>query len=302
MCQNCQKHPVTTLTSGRPLCKNCFLKYFEKKVRKTIRVYKLIGKTDSLVIALSGGKDSLTVLDLLSNIYTHSPSVSLTAVAIDEGIDGYRDKTLEYARDFCHKRQIPLEVVSYKEAFGFKLDNVVKGRRACSVCGVLRRSLLNRKARELGANKLVTGHNLDDEAQTILMNQFRRNVETSARLGPITGVDTHKGFVRRIKPLYFMSEKEVMTYAYLKGLTREFNECPYNRGSYRNQVRDLLNTFEEKFPGTKYSIVNSFLEVLPLLKQKEKNRFRINACSRCNEPCSQTVCQKCMVLEEIKST
>jgi len=301
MCQNCQKKPVFKLISGESLCKNCFLRYFEKKVRKTIRVHKLIDKKDEIAVAVSGGKDSLTVLDLLCNIYKENKNVRIKALLIDEGIDGYRDASVAHAKKFCKERNIPLEIHSYKKEFGFTLDSVVKGRKPCSVCGVLRRNLLNTHARAMGVKKLATGHNLDDEAQTIIMNQFRKNVEASARLGPLTGIEDHEGFVRRIKPLYFMSEKEIMTYAFLKGIVDDFNECPYNKESYRNQVREMLNQFEELYPGTKHSIVTSFMEVLPLLKQKEKGNGRIKQCQKCGEPSSQDVCQKCIVLQQIKS-
>ncbi|MBI5798286.1 TIGR00269 family protein [Candidatus Woesearchaeota archaeon] len=303
MCHACDKKPVYKLISGESLCKSCFLDYFEKKVRKTLRVYKLVDKEDSIAVAVSGGKDSLTVLDLLHSIYKENKKIKIQGLLIDEGIDGYRDQCLESTKKFCEERNISLTVVSYEEAFGFKLDNVVEGRKPCSVCGVLRRNLLNSHARKLGVKKLATGHNLDDEAQTILMNQFRRNVEASARLGPITASEAHEGFVPRIKPLYFLSEKEIMTYAFLKGIVREFNECPYNKESYRNQIREMLNQFEELYPGTKHSIVSSFLEILPALKVKEKKEGTvIQKCLQCGEPCSQEICQTCVVLNEIKSS
>lgn len=299
MCHNCVKKPVYKLHSGEQLCKSCFIKYFEKKVRKTIRVYKLIDKTDEIAIAVSGGKDSLTVLDILHNIYKENKNIKLKALMIDEGIEGYRDECIEPTKKFCKERNISLELVSYKQEFGFNLDQVIEGRKPCSVCGVLRRNLLNSHARKLKVKKLATGHNLDDEAQTIIMNQFRKNIEASARLGPMTGSEDHEAFVRRIKPLYFMSEKEIMSYAFLKGLTRNFNECPYNKESYRNQVREMLNNFEELYPGTKHSIVSSFMEILPALQKQEK-KGKLKICQRCQEPSSQELCQKCKVLEQLK--
>ena len=299
MCSICEKKPVWKLDSGEQLCKSCFFKYFEKKVRKTIRVYKLIEKKEEIAIAVSGGKDSLTVVDILSSIYKENRNITIKALMIDEGIEGYRDECIKPTEIFCKERNIPLEIVSYKQEFGFNLDQVVKGRKPCSVCGVLRRNLLNTHAKKLGVKKLATGHNLDDEAQTIIMNQFRKNVDASARLGPMNGIEDQEGFIRRIKPLYFMSEKEIMTYAFLKGIVREFNECPYNKESYRNQVREMLNNFEELYPGTKHSIVSSFLEMLPAL-QKQGKKGKIKKCSSCGEPSSQEQCQKCQVLEQLK--
>lgn len=301
MCKNCNLKPVIKLYSGEKLCKRCFLEYFERKVRRTIRVYNLFDKKDNIVVAVSGGKDSLSVLNILSSVYKDNKNVKISALLIDEGIKGYRDKCIEDTKKFCKKIKVPLKIVSFKEEFGFTLDQIVKGRRPCSVCGVLRRNLLNTAARSLGAKKLVTGHNLDDEAQTILMNQFRKNVEASARLGPITGVEDNDNFVKRVKPFYFMTEKEIMTYAFIKELKRDFTECPYTEDSYRASIRDMLNSFEEKYSGTKSSIVNSFLEILPLLKKTERVE-KIKKCKKCNEPTSNDVCQKCNVLDEIKSS
>lgn len=287
------------LDSGERLCKRHFLRYVEKKVRKTLRVYNLVAPGDVVGVAVSGGKDSLSVLDLLVRIYQKNESVQFKALLVDEGIAGYRDQSLETAKRFCEKIGVPLTIVSYHESFGFPLDAVVGGRKPCSVCGVLRRRLLNVSAKGLGVTKLATGHNLDDEAQSLLMNQFRRNVAASARLGPMTGVRDHEGFVRRIKPLYFLSEKEVMVYAYLRGIVDQFNECPYNKESYRNQVREFLNGFEELYPGTKHALVSSFLEILPLLRAGVEKKG-IKSCVRCGEPTSREICQSCRVLDEVK--
>jgi uncharacterized protein (TIGR00269 family) len=300
MCKRCNTNPVFKLISGEQLCRSCYLRYFEKKVRKTLRVHKLVEDGDRIGVAISGGKDSLTVLDMLHRVYKDNPKITITCLLIDEGIKEYRDKSVEIAKEFCKSLGVDLKIVSYKSEFGFDLDEVVEGRRPCSVCGVLRRNLLNVHARKLGVNKLATGHNLDDEAQVILMNQFRKNISASARLGPMTGIKDHKDFVRRIKPLYFVTEKEVMTYAFLRGITDEFNECPYNPKSFRNQVREIINQFEEMYPGTKHSIVNSFLEILPILKAGAKQEGTIKECVKCGEPSSQDTCQKCFILDQVK--
>jgi tRNA(Ile)-lysidine synthase TilS/MesJ len=229
-CKKCKEKPVIKLTNSRiTLCKKCFIDYFEKKVKKTIRNYKLFKKGETIGIALSGGKDSLTTLHIVNNIAKQQRTTKVIAITIDEGIKGYRDKTLTFAKKYCKENDIDLHIASYKETFGKTLDSIVKKTDTipCSICGVFRRYLLNFKAKELKIDKLATGHNLDDEAQTILMNQFRNNLTVSARLGPITGLSENKKFIRRIKPLYFVTEKEVMTYAFLNNLSTDFSECPY---------------------------------------------------------------------------
>ena len=299
MCKNCQTKPVFKLISGEPLCKTCFIRYFEKKVKKTIRIYKLVDKEDHIGVAVSGGKDSLTVLSILNSIAENQRKLKLTAILIDEGIKGYRDESIKDAKAFCKDLKISLEIVSFKKEFGFVLDKVAGKGKPCSICGVLRRNLLNKKARELGVKKLATGHNLDDEAQSVIMNQFRRNIETSARLGPVTGILKDKGFIPRIKPLYLVTEKEVMTYAFLKNIANTFVECPYEQESYRSDVRDMLNNFEANYPGTKHSVITSFLEVLPLLKESYKKERKIGVCKSCKEPTSQETCQTCKILASL---
>ncbi len=302
-CKKCLEKPVIKLpNSNISLCKSCYIKYFEKKVKRTISEYNLIEKNDHIVIAVSGGKDSTTLLYLIKKITKERRDIKITALAIDEGIHDYRDKSLKFLKNFCKEHKIELKIFSYKEEFGKSLDEIMKTYKgiSCSICGVLRRYLLNKKSREFKATKLATGHNLDDEAQSILMNFFRKNIKVSARLGPITGIISDKRFVKRIKPLYMLTEKEVTAYAYLKGFMDKFVECPYSSEAYRNQVRNMLNDFELKYPGTKQSIIASFLEILPLLKQHYKNMpTEIKSCSLCEEPCSQEVCKTCQYIENM---
>tara|TARA_Y100000310_G_C20659868_1_gene804118 strand:- start:662 stop:1585 length:924 start_codon:yes stop_codon:yes gene_type:complete len=304
-CKKCKEKPVIKLTNSHiTLCKKCFTNYFEKKVKKTIRNHKLFKKGDKVGVALSGGKDSLTTLHILNKIAKQQRTTKLVAITIDEGIKGYRDKTLIFAKKYCKENDIELHIASYKETFGKKLDSIVKKTDTipCSICGVFRRYLLNSKAKELKVNKLATGHNLDDEAQTILMNQFRNNLTVSARLGPITGLSDNKNFIRRIKPLYFVTEKEVMTYAYLNKLSTDFSECPYSHLNYRSKMRNFINQMEEIYSGSKHGIVNSFLEILPELKEKyTKENKSIKECEICGEPTSKEKCQTCIYAEKIKN-
>lgn len=306
VCKKCQENPVIKLpNSNVSLCKSCYMKYFEKKIKRTIGEYNLIEKNDHIAVAVSGGKDSTTLLYLIKKITKGRKDIKITALAIDEGIHDYRDKSLEFLKNFCKEHDIELKIFSYEKEFGKSLDEIMKTYRgiSCSICGVFRRYLLNKKSKELKATKLATGHNLDDEAQSVLMNFFRRNVNVSARLGPITGIISDKRFVRRIKPLYLLTEKEVTAYAYLKGFMDKFTECPYSSDAYRNKVRNMLNDFEIKYPGTKHSVIASFLEILPILKQHYKEMpVEIKSCKICEEPCSLDICKTCQYIESVVKT
>jgi tRNA-5-methyluridine54 2-sulfurtransferase len=298
----CSEKPVIAMYSGEKLCKTHFNDYLESKVFKTIRQFNLLDKKENLGVAVSGGKDSLTVLSLLRKLSKENPKIKINGIAIDEGIAGYRDKTLITAKEFCDKNEIKLHIFSYREEFGLTLDEMLKILKVkpCTICGIFRRYLLNKKSRELKLTKLATGHNLDDECQSMQMNQMRNDLRSSARLGPKAGLIRDARFIPRIKPLYLCSEKEVTTYAFINGLLDNFTECPNAIHSYRAQVRDSLNNLEHKFPGTKYSIVNSFLQTLPYLKEKFKDS-EIKTCSKCGEPASKSVCNACFYVERLKN-
>ena len=295
VCRRCKESPVIKLTNSKiSLCKRCFSRYFERKVFKVIRDFELVKGVDRIGVAVSGGKDSLTVLKLLKEYSDKRRGFEVVAIAVDEGIKGYRDKSLEKAREVCNSLDVELKIYSYKEVFGYSLDEILEKLdvKPCSICGVFRRYVLNRAAKELKVDRLATGHNMDDESQTILMNQFRSNPELSARQGPLTGVVDNEGFVRRVKPLYLVTEKEVMTYAFIHGLVSGFSECPNAGEGYRNDVRGVLNKMEEKYPGTKNALVSSFLEVLPMLKREYKETKSINLCG-CGELSSREECMAC---------
>ena len=308
----CNEKPIIQLTAGESLCKKHFIEYFENKVFRTITKFGLIGKQENLGIALSGGKDSLTLLKILKKLSDKNKKIRLAAIAINEGIENYRDKTLEAAKSFCEKNNVPLHIYSYEEEFGMPLDNMLKvlDVKPCTICGIFRRYLLNKKSRELGFTKIATGHNLDDEVQSILMNQFKSNIRASARLGPKVGIKDaqttsgtnsvgNRNFVQRIKPLYLCTEKEVATYAFLNNLIDNYLECPNVSKSYRAQVRDTLNEFEAKFPGTKYAIVNSFLQILPDLKERFKGG-EAGYCRECGEIASKDKCNACRFAERLE--
>lgn len=311
-CHKCDDKAVLNLQHGA-LCKNHFLSYFEEKVFKTINKYQMIKHEDRICVAASGGKDSLTALHLTLKYLKHHnlPADGLFALAVDEGIgdseEGYRAITLKDLKNFCRKHQVRLEIIGNKSEFGSTLDeafpivNWGTKKKPCNICGVWRRYLLNKYAKKFGATKVITGHNLDDEAQAIMMNIFKAHTSIASHIGPVSGIKELEGFVQRVKPLYFCTEKETRLYALLKGFQVQFVECPYARQGFRAKVQEMLNGFEAEYPGTKHGVVQSFLALLPTLKAEEKKNNSIpQPCGRCGEPANGAVCNACKIVEVLR--
>ncbi|MCS7139124.1 MAG: TIGR00269 family protein [Candidatus Nezhaarchaeota archaeon] len=294
-----------SIHSGHYFCAKCFMRSIENRVRATINRYKLLDPNDRVLIAISGGKDSQVLTTILTKIERKFPEVELMALTIDEGIPEYRDFGLKRSRELCAEFGIPLTTTSFKELFGYSLPEIVslsqeKGLefKACTFCGILRRRAMNIKAKELGATKVATGHNLDDEAQTALMNLLRGDAVRLLRLGPMP-IEHFSGFIPRVKPLRYIPEKETTLYAYFKGYPLYEIECPYVRESMRDEIRSMLNELEARHPGTKYAIVRATDKLASIgLNLK----IQVKSCKYCGEPTSRDVCRVCELLEAIGVT
>jgi uncharacterized protein (TIGR00269 family) len=285
-CQSCDQPAVF---NDPTYCNDHFVDYVETTVQQTIDDYDLLDDDDSIAVGASGGKDSTTLLYILKE--THG---DVTAVAIDEGIAGYRDGSLDHLKEFCTEHDIDLELYSFEDAFGKPLDDMDwenVGGKPCTTCGTLRRFLLNKHSNDY--DKIAVGHNLDDEAQSVLMNLMRSNVKMMGRTGPKTS--DRDEFTQRIKPLYFLTEKEIATYAYLQGFIDEFVECPNAHMAYRIWLRDLLNDYEQDHPGAKRNLVKMHLK----LKDDVDPGGGLQECERCGEPASNDVCNACRIKSQV---
>lgn len=315
MCKPCKTNPVYIDISGKKFCQKHFLNLYEKKIVYTIRRFSLIskdekgkdkkGKDGKICVAVSGGKDSMALLYFLYK-YAKIRRKKIFVLTIDEGIKGYREKTIVNMGRLCKKLKIDFKIASFKDEFGFTLDDVANlikqkklGVKICYVCGILRKWLLNKYAFKLDAQKLATAHCLNDESQTIIVNWLKGNVELLARQGPLSGIKQREKLVQRIKPLYFCTEKENMLYCILNNIKINSDECKYIE-SYRLYVRNFLNKFEEKHKGTHYAIINTFLALAPLLKEKYKD-VEINFCKTCGFPSAREKCRACILVEKIKN-
>ncbi|MCF7799264.1 TIGR00269 family protein [Candidatus Woesearchaeota archaeon] len=284
-CEQCSKTAISTKPA---LCKEHFDEFFLTTTQEVIDTFSLFDKKTNICVAVSGGKDSLALVDVLLRL-----GYPVEGLFIDEGIANYREHSIQDLDLFTQEKNFQVNKISFKEAYGFTLDQAMQTGKvhACTVCGTFRRQLLNKHAQ--GYDVIATGHNMDDEAQTILINLARGNTDLLFRLGPITK-DTDL-FVRRAKPFYFLSEKHILTYTILRGIRTQFGECPYAQTSYRAAIAKLLNEREVACAGTKRNILETYLQL-----QKKERKEKINDlqhCKNCGEPSQEHICKACLFKE-----
>ncbi|KXH76084.1 MAG: hypothetical protein AM326_07825 [Candidatus Thorarchaeota archaeon SMTZ-45] len=303
-CSKCGKPAVylRRYTSER-LCQACLVQTTTDRVRRTINRHKMLREDDRIAVAISGGKDSAVLLHILNKIESNFPESELIPVTIDEGIKGYRDKALEAAKELTKSLNLALEVFSFKNMFDYSLDELVELRTdkslgACSYCGVFRRRALNEVAETLEADVIATGHNLDDETQTILMNIMRGDSRRIARTN-VSRERSVEGLVPRIKPLSELSERDIVAYSHHLGLIYHDIPCPYSGEAYRNDIRSFLNDMEHKRPGTLLAILHSAEAVTEALLTSSSD-WTLKTCEKCNTPSPSEICKACMMLEEIR--
>lgn len=297
-CSLCTRPSVIRLRDpDRHLCSDHFCQDLTARVQQTVKTSGMLTEGDRIAAAFSGGKDSTALLLLFGEILPVWKNVTLVAITIDEGIAGYRDETIRCAERLVKERGIEHRIVPFSRLFRKDLDEILEGReeRACSVCGILRRRALASVAEETGATKIATGHNLDDEAQAVLMNVFRGDL---VRLVRDSSSPSGRCFIPRIKPLKEISEKEIAVYLMVKGYFFPLPECPYTHYALRAEVRAHLSALEYRHPGTMRNLVNGKQRLAGLLKENPCGG-EIAPCKECGEPCSGTTCQTCSLLKKI---
>lgn len=299
-CIKCSKEAVEFIRyNGSHLCEEHFLEYVERRVKKEFRQQVDLDGKEKVAVALSGGKDSSVALFLLHQTLRGRRDIGVAAITVDEGIAGYRPKTMEKARELTRMLGVEHHFISFQEEVGRTMDDIVRAvgqKGPCTYCGVLRRRCMNKVARDIGADVLATGLNLDDTAQSILMNFTRGDVERLARLGPHAKVQP--GLIPRIQPLRSIPEKESYLYAMLRQLPFSDDECPYADLALRNEYRAIVDDLEERHTGTKFAILASYDAIRPALA----DRFPpadLRVCE-CGEPTCNVRCMTCALLEEVR--
>jgi uncharacterized protein (TIGR00269 family) len=279
--------------TGRHLCGTHLIADIEQRVSETIDSWQQVVPGDCVAVALSGGKDSTALLLLLHRLFGGRNDIRLLAITVDEGIGGYREATVRSAEDLVKRLGVEHITVSFGELFGDSLDTLLEGRetQACSICGILRKKALIVGAERAGATKLATGHNLDDEAQSVLMNVLRGDL---TRLVRNSGADSGGRFIPRVKPLMYIQEKEIATYLMVQGVWSDLPECPYAVHALRREVRSMLSEIEYRHPGTMLRLMEN-KNVVGIAFLEKAAGEPVGACRECGDPCSGELCQFCQL-------
>lgn len=278
--------------------------YIEDRVRKTINRYQMLTKDDHIVLGYSGGKDSAVLLCIFSKLLQRFPSCNLTVLTVDEGIEGYREGCLELTQKLTREYQVDHVIVSFKDLYGVTLDQIVEkslyhkdSAPPCTYCGPLRRRALNLAARKIGATEIATGHNLDDEAQSILMNILRGDVGKFIRFSR-DSISRYQTLIPRIRPLARISEPEIVLYAVASEIDFHSIPCPYASSAMRNDIRTFLSEMENKRPSTLINIINAHDALLQYFP-RPRNQNPPVRCKICREISSHEVCPVCRFFEKL---
>lgn len=293
-CAECAKEAVVDQPyRGRHVCGDHLATSIEERFRRELHRQLPGFRGGTVAVALSGGKDSTVLLALAQAYFGRRSTARLVALSVDEGIAGYRSAALVAAREAARRLGVEHRIVRASERLGTTTDELA-GRLAgvppCSFCGVWRRTLLNRAAREIGADVLVLGFNLDDLAQTVLMNLVHGDLDRLVRMVPHR--TRHRGFVPRIAPLAQVPEREVYLYARARGLPFDHGECPHASSALRNRFREVVWQLEDAQPGTRQSLLRTHARLVDLWLRAE-GPGAPHVCADCGEPSASDLCRAC---------
>ncbi|MGI8751889.1 MAG: tRNA(Ile)-lysidine synthetase [Acidimicrobiales bacterium] len=294
-CRSCG-HPavIDVRRHNAAFCSACFVRHCAEQVRRAIDAFSMIGAGDRVLVAVSGGKDSLALWDLMVDMGYDADGLYLGL-----GIEGYSEPSAEPARAFAARRGLKLIEIDLPTDLGFDIPTAARAakRAPCSACGMSKRHLFNAAAVEGGYDVVATGHNLDDEAAVLYGNVLRWDLAYLGRQLPVLpGVD---GFARKVKPLIRLSERDTAAYCVLKGIDYMVEECPMAAGNRHLNYKNALNEVEVRSPGTKAAFYFGFLErIAPLVASvAEEERADLHPCPTCGSPTVAERCAFCRLVE-----
>ncbi len=298
-CDRCENLVVYSRKySGENLCSKCFSSSIVNKTARTISKYNMIKSGDVVGVAVSGGKDSLSLLQILKEISLEH-NFTLKAITVDEGIPGYRDEALKIVEDFCKKIDVEHKVYPYSSLFGTTLEQTLEVRgnekiSSCSICGILRRRAIDFGAIDLKVDVVATGHNLDDMLQTFIINLISGDTKKIGWMDP----DTSENKTRKIKPFCEIYENEIVFYAFTNEIPFQSEECPHMNEGIRTEIRNFLNSLEKTHAGIKNNMYKSILKISTTVKGSNNLEWR--TCVKCGSECTGEICSVCNTLTNLR--
>ena len=293
-CRRCRDEAVIEIRrNNTAYCKGCFLEVFRNQVVRAIDTWEMVGPRDRILVAVSGGKDSLALWDVLL-----AQGLQADGLYLGLGIGDYSDRSHQVTAAFAAERGATLVTVDLAAAYGFDIPTAGRkgSRSTCAVCGLSKRYVFNAAAADGGYDVVATGHNLDDEAATLLGNTLRWNTDYIARQSPV--LPAADGMVKKVKPLHRLSELETAAYAFLRGIDYVVEECPLVEGNTQLRYKEAMNAIEARSPGTKSQFFFGFLDrAMPLFTPED--RAEIVACQACGRPTTGMFCAFCRARAQI---
>jgi uncharacterized protein (TIGR00269 family) len=293
-CRRCRGQAVIELRRhNAAFCQPCFVHHAEEQVKRAIKDHDMLRPGDRVMVAVSGGKDSLALWDLLTGL-----GYDATGMYLGLGIGEYSERSAKLTQSFAGERGLDLIHVNLHDEYGFDIPTAGRtgSRSTCSVCGLSKRYVFNRVALDRGFQVVATGHNLDDEAATLLGNTLRWQTEYIARQYPVLA--GREGMVRKVKPLFRLSEKETAAYAFLRGIDYVVEECPLVAGNTQLKYKEAMNQLESGSPGTKASFFLGYLDRASDLFRSEC-RAELSPCERCGQPTTGRFCAFCRARAQV---
>jgi tRNA-5-methyluridine54 2-sulfurtransferase len=291
-CRKCDQKAVINMRQHKlALCKEHFLNWILEQTQRFIEKYQMFSPQEKLLVAVSGGKDSLSLWDILWRLGYQADGLYI-GLGIDEGVR-YSEESHRLTVEFAAERNLKLHVVDIQSEYGQPIpviaQNTTRGKgKPCSVCGLSKRHVMNRIAREGGYDVLVTGHNLDDEAAVLFANTMNWIPGYLVRQSPVLEAN-RPGLVRKVKPLCRIYEREMAAYALLRGIEYIYDECPFATGSKQIYYKEVLNKLEADRPGAKLSFYLSYLQAKDnglFAPQADRGVELLHSCPSCGQPTS----------------
>ncbi|MGB9975627.1 ATP-binding protein [Thermovenabulum sp.] len=293
-CRRCKDKAVIYLERhNAAFCENCFLHYYYNQVDKNIKREKMFKKGEKILVVVSGGKDSMALWDVLNK-----NGYDVTAMYINLGIGDYSNRSQEIVENYAKERKLPLIIKNIKEEYGLEIGKISKKlkRSPCSICGTIKRYLFNKVALDGGFTAVATGHNLDDEAATLLGNTLSWQEGYLARQAPVLQ-STHPKLVKKVKPLFTLTERENLSYIIFNGIKFIHDECPHAEGASSILYKEVLNKLEEESPGTKQRFLINFLEKGRKHFQDVREELDLKECKICGQVTTTEICSFCRLVE-----